>query len=156
MIKTAILTISDSRKSGNDLSGEAIKAMLAKEGHEICEYCIVRDEKDQIKEKLLRYADVLKIDLVLTTGGTGIGPRDVTPEATKEIIEKEVIGISELMRAKGYEKTKSAVLSRGVAGVRKGTLIINLPGSPKGAEESLGFILDILDHAMKMLKGGGH
>lgn len=156
MIKVAILTISDTRKKENDKSGEAIQKLLEGGNYEICEYDIVRDEKDLIKERLIKYSDVLKVDLLLTSGGTGLGPRDVTPEATKEVIDKEVQGIPELIRSKGYKKTKRAILSRGIAGVRKGTLIINLPGSPKGAEESLAFILDILSHAVEMLKGSGH
>jgi molybdopterin adenylyltransferase len=156
MIKVAIITVSDTRTIDTDLSGEAIRGLLDKNKYEICEWDIVKDEKEQIKGKIIQYADSLKADLILTTGGTGIGPRDVTPEATREAIEKEVHGISELIRAKGYEKAKTAVISRGVAGIRKGTLIINLPGSPKGAKESLGFILDIIGHAVEMLRGGGH
>ena len=156
MIKVGILSVSDTRKKDTDRSGEVIRRLLAKDRFEVCEYDVVRDEKNQIKKFLIKYADAFKVDLVLTTGGTGIGPRDVTPEATREIIEKEVCGIADLIRAKGYRKAKTAVLSRGVAGVRKGTLIVNLPGSPKGAKESLGFILDILEHSIEMLRGGGH
>jgi molybdopterin adenylyltransferase len=156
MIKVAIITISDTRSVKTDLSGEAIRGLLDKNNYEICETCIVKDEKEQIKAKIIECADTLKADLILTTGGTGIGPRDVTPEATREAIEKEVLGIAELMRAKGYEKAKTAVISRGVAGIRKGTLIINLPGSPKGARESLEFVLDIIGHAVEMMRGGGH
>lgn len=156
MIKAGIVTISDTRKKETDRSGEVLREMLANAGYEVCGCDIVKDEKEQIKEKLVEYADELKVDLLLTTGGTGIGPRDVTPEATKEVIEKEVTGISELIRAEGYKKAKTAVISRGMTGIRKGTLIINLPGSPKGAGESLGFVLDILDHAVEMIRGGGH
>ncbi len=156
MIKTAILTVSDTRKPETDKSGEAIKGLLQAGKFEICAYDLVKDEQELIQKKLTEYADSLGADLVLTTGGTGIGPRDVTPEATRGIIEKEVSGISELIRAEGYRKAKTAVLSRGIAGVRKETLIVNLPGSPKGAKESLEIILDILEHALEMLKGGGH
>lgn len=156
MIKTAILTISDTRKPANDKSGEALKELLPKEKYELCAYDIVKDERKLIQKKLVGYADTLKVDLVLTTGGTGIGPRDVTPEATRKIIKKEVNGLAELIRSEGYKKARTAVLSRGVAGVRGQTLIVNLPGSPKGAKESLEIVLEILEHALEMLKGGGH
>ncbi len=156
MIKVAILTLSDTRKKDEDLSGKIIRDMLNKDIFGITEYDVIRDEKKKIKRKLLYYADNLKVDLVLTTGGTGLGPRDVTPEATNEIIEKEVPGRPELMRMEGFKKTNRAMLSRAVAGIRKGTLIVNLPGSPKGAKDSLSRILEILPHAVLMLKGGGH
>ncbi len=156
MIKVAILTLSDTRKKDEDLSGKIIRDMLNKEIFEISEYDVIRDEKKEIREKLFYYTDKLRLDLVLTIGGTGLGPRDVTSDVTKEIIEKEVPGIPELMRMEGFKKTNRAVLSRSAAGIRKETLIVNLPGSPKGAKDSLSCILEILPHAVLMLKGGGH
>lgn len=155
-MKAAVLTISDTRTKENDQSGELVRNLLEDSCFDVCVYEIVSDEKDKIKEKLVYYADVLKLDLVVTNGGTGLGPRDVTPEATMEVIEKNVPGISELMRREGFKKTKSAVLSRAAAGVRKQTLIINLPGSPNGARDSLFFVLKIIPHAIDMLKGAGH
>lgn len=157
MIKTAILTISDTRNKDTDTSGKAIQEILRnKEIFKISTYEIVTDDRKKIKERLIYYSDVLKVDLILTTGGTGLGLRDVTPEATLGVIEKAVPGIPELIRNAGYKKTKTAVLSRGAAGIRKGTLIINLPGSPKGVQESLSFILEIIPHSIDMLKGKGH
>lgn len=156
MIKTAILTVSDTRTKENDLSGQTIQKALKKDDFEICAYDIVRDEKEEIKSKLIHYADNLGVDMILTNGGTGLSPSDVTPEATMEIIEKLTWGISEFIRAQGVEKTKKSILSRGISGIRKHTLIINLPGSPKAVEESLAAIYEIIPHAISMLKGEGH
>ncbi len=156
MIRAAVLTLSDTRDKNEDLSGKAIKGLLDPAKFKICEYDLIRDEKNEIKEKLLYYADILRLDLVLTTGGTGFGPRDSTPEATKDILDKDIPGIPELMRMEGFKKTSRAVLSRGIAGIRKNTLIVNLPGSPKAVTESLGSILEILPHAIDMLNGAGH
>ncbi len=158
MIKVAILTVSDScsQQEREDVSGETIKDMLGGDKFEICEYKIVADEHQSIKEALIYFADEVKADIVLTTGGTGFGPRDVTPEATADVCYKMVPGFSELMRSEGVKKTKKAVLSRGVSGIRENTLIINLPGSPKAVRESLEAILDVLGHAVKMVHGGGH
>jgi molybdenum cofactor synthesis domain-containing protein len=151
MIKTAILTVSDTRKKDNDMSGKVIRDILNKNGFSICKYEIVPDEIRKIKGKLIYYADVLKTDLVLTTGGTGFAPRDVTPEATKAVIEKETPGIVEMTRIKS--KAKYAYLSRAVAGIRKKTLIVNLPGNPAGVEECVSIILPVLKHAVEMIKG---
>ncbi len=158
MIKAAILTVSDScsQQKREDVSGQTIKDMLESDRFEICEYKIVADEHRSIKEALTYFADEVKADIVLTTGGTGLGPRDVTPEATAEVCQKMVPGLTELMRSEGLKKTKNAILSRGVAGIRGNTLIINLPGSPKAVKESLEAILDVLEHAVKMMHGGGH
>jgi molybdenum cofactor synthesis domain-containing protein len=158
MLNTVVLTISDKCSQGGreDKSGKIVQDMLDKNIYKIAKYEIIPDETDQIKEKLIGYADDLKVSLVLTTGGTGFSPRDITPEATKQVIEREVPGIPEAMRAEGFKKTKKAMLSRGVAGIRGNTLIINLPGSSRGAGESLGTIIDELPHAFKMLAGGGH
>lgn len=155
MIRVGILTISDkgSRGEREDLSGEVIKEIVKKINGEVKYYQIIPDEKDIIQEELIKAVDELHIELILTTGGTGLGKRDVTPEATLAIIEKEVPGISEIIRSESFKKTNRAILSRGVAGVRKKSLIINLPGSPKGVRESLEIILDALPHGIEILKG---
>ncbi|MHC4621739.1 MAG: MogA/MoaB family molybdenum cofactor biosynthesis protein [Planctomycetota bacterium] len=114
------------------------------------------DDRDAIVRELKYFCDEAGVDIVLTTGGTGLGPRDVTPEATESVCERMVAGLSEIMRARGWEKTKRAVLSRGTAGIRNKTLVINLPGSPKGVRESLAIILELLPHAVEMMRGGGH
>ena len=114
------------------------------------------DEPEDIKNELIRLADDAKIDIVLTTGGTGLGPRDVTPEATAAVCERIVPGLAEVIRSERLKKTRNAMLSRGIAGIRAKTLIINLPGSPKGAAESLEAILDVLPHTRDMLLGQGH
>jgi len=158
MIKVAILTVSDScaQKRREDLSGQTIKEMLPPDRFEICEYKIVADEQKDIENALIHFSDKLKADIVFTTGGTGLGPRDVTPEATAVVCQKMVPGLAETMRLEGLKKTKNAMLSRAVAGLRRNTLIINLPGSPKAVKESLEIILDVLPHAMDMLLGRGH
>jgi len=158
MIKVAILTVSDScaAQSREDVSGQTIKNMLDADKFEICQYKVVPDEHRSIKEELMGFADEAKVDIVFTTGGTGLGPRDVTPEAMAAVCEKMVPGLAEAMRLKGLKKTKNAMLSRSVAGIRGNTLIINLPGNPKGVKESLDAILDVLPHAVDMMRGGGH
>lgn len=158
MIKVAILTISDSSSKGQreDISGQAIKDILPKDKFEICDYKIVPDEHQSIKKALIHFSDELKADIVLTTGGTGFGPRDVTPEATIDACQKMAPGLAEAMRSEGLKQTKKAILSRSVAAIRGNTLIINLPGSPKGVKESLEAILDVLPHAVKMMSGSGH
>jgi molybdenum cofactor synthesis domain-containing protein len=158
MIKVAILTVSDScsQQKREDVSGQTIKNLLGDDKFDVCEYKIVADEQRSIKEALICFADEAKADIVLTTGGTGLGPRDVTPEATAEVCHKMVPGLTEIMRSEGLKKTKNAILSRGSAGIRGNTLIINLPGSPKAVKESLEVILDVLGHAVEMMRGGGH
>ncbi len=158
MIKAAILTVSDScsRKQKEDVSGQTISDLLPADRFEVCQYKIVPDEHQSITKELINFADGAKVDIVFTTGGTGLGPRDVTPEATAEVCEKMVPGLAEIIRAEGIKKTRNAVLSRGVAGVRGDTLIINLPGSPRAVKESLEVILDVLPHAKDMLDGRGH
>ncbi len=152
MITVAILSISDkgSRGEREDKSGQLISQII-KDIAKIKHYEILPDERDLIKHKLLEYAG--SVDLILTTGGTGLSNRDVTPDATLEVIEKEVPGIAEAMRIEGLKKTKKSLLSRAVAGVKGKTLIINLPGSPAAVEESLEIILDALPHAIEKLKG---
>ncbi len=158
MFKAAILTISDrcSRQEANDESGKLIIEMLKSIGGETIKYEIVPDEIDLIKEKLIKYCDTLKADFIFTTGGTGFSPRDVTPEATLAVAGKIIPGIPELIRAVGLKKTKNAALSRGVSVIRKDTIIINLPGSPKAVKESLQAVLDLLPHALDMLRVKGH
>jgi molybdenum cofactor synthesis domain-containing protein len=158
MIKAAILTISDSCSKGQreDLSGEAIKKVLNENGFTVCKKKIVADEIHIIEAELIRFLKEGNCDIVFTTGGTGLGPRDVTPEATTAVCEKLVPGLAELMRLKGLEKTSNAVLSRAVVGIHGTALIVNLPGSTRAVRESLGIILDLLPHAIDMIHGGGH
>lgn len=153
MITAAVLTLSDKGARGEreDLSGPAIAGMIKEIGAAVGYYEVIPDEKELIRDRLLYYAD--KVDLVLTTGGTGLSPRDVTPDATLEVIDREVPGIAEAMRAGGMNKTNRAMLSRAVAGVRGHTLIINLPGSPKAIREGLEIIMDVLPHAIEKIKG---
>lgn len=158
MVKVAVLTVSDSCTQGKreDLSGQTVKDVLEKSGFQICDKKIVADDRASIARELMYFSDEAGVDVVFTTGGTGLGPRDVTPEATESVCERVVPGLSEIIRLRGWEKTKNAVLSRATAGIRKSTLIINLPGSPKGVKESLQIVLDILPHAVEMLHGRGH
>lgn len=155
MIRTAILTVSDKGSMGErvDTTSNAIKEVLDSSLYKVEYIKIVPDEIEDIKLELIKICDELKMDLVLTNGGTGFSKRDVTPEATIAVIEKNVPGIPETMRAKSLEITPKAMLSRGVAGIRKGALIINLPGSPKGAVENLNVILPALKHGIEILKG---
>ena len=155
MIKVGILTISDKGSKGEreDLSGKVIEEVVKKINGEVKYYQIIPDEKDIIQEELIKAVDKLHLDLILTTGGTGLAKRDVTPDATLEVIEKEVSGISEIIRSESFKKTNRAILSRGVAGIRKESLIINLPGSPEGVRESLEIILEALPHGIEILKG---
>ncbi len=155
MMRTAILTISDkgSRGEREDTSGAAIREIVEEMGGDVVEHDIVADDKGHIEYALRRLAQTA--DLVLTTGGTGIGPRDVTPEATRAVIEKELAGITEIMRLKSFEVAPTAMLSRAVAGTLGTTLIVNLPGSPKAVRECLSFIRLALPHALEMLSGEG-
>lgn len=156
MIRVGILVISDkaSREERKDESGPAIKKIVSQlPSYQTTKYEIIPDEKEIISEKLKEWVDKNRLDLILTSGGTGIGVRDVTPEATKEVIEKELPGFAETMRMRGLEKTPFSVLSRAMAGTRKKSLIINLPGSPKAVKENLEVILPAVKHGIEILKG---
>jgi len=154
MFKIAVITLSDTGAKGErkDLSGEELKSVTSSLG-EIVHYEILPDDIELISEKLAMLCDSGKVDVIFTTGGTGFTERDITPEATKRIIERDVPGLSEYMRMKGSEKSPNAILSRGVCGIRKKTLIINLPGSLKAVRENISLILPVLPHALEKLKG---
>lgn len=158
MHTVAVLTISDKCSIGKreDKSGQIVQDLAKRVPFEVVKYEIIPDEPSMIKDRLIYYSDDLKVNLVLTTGGTGFTARDNTPEATREIIEKEVPGIPEAMRFEGFKSAKVAILSRGIAGIRKKTLIINLPGSSKGAKESLEAVLDTLEHGLDTIQGREH
>jgi len=153
VITAAILTMSDkgSRGEREDLSGPAIREMLAGTEIYVQYYEIIPDEKALIKKGLVDYSS--KVDVIFTTGGTGLSPRDVTPEATLEVIDREVPGMAEAMRSEGMKKTARSMLSRAVAGVRGRALILNLPGSPKAIRENLGTVLEVIPHAVEKIKG---
>jgi molybdenum cofactor synthesis domain-containing protein len=155
MIPAAVLTISDSSHRGlrPDLSGPKVAERLARQGFTVTHHQILPDERIEIAEALRELADSGAVQAIFTTGGTGITPRDITPEATRLVIDREIPGLGELMRLKGRESTPFAVLSRAIAGNRKGVLIINLPGSPKGAVESLDAILDLVPHVLDLING---
>ena len=155
MFKVAILTISDRGSTGEreDSSGPLIRDMVKDLPAAVVHYEIIPDEKEKIIEALKKSSDRLQADLILTTGGTGLSPRDVTPDATLEVIEKEVPGFAEAMRAESLKKTPHAMISRAIVGIRGSSLIVNLPGSPKSVKENLSVILPALPHALSKLKG---
>ena len=155
MFRVGILTVSDKGHAGerHDASGPELTRLLDRQHYDVKHFQIVPDVHEAIVAALVAWSDQEKLDLILTTGGTGFTPRDLTPEATLAVAERLAPGISEAMRAAGLAKTPHAMLSRGVAALRGGTLIINLPGSPKGAKESLEVVLSALPHALEKLKG---
>ena len=155
MFTTGILTISDKGSQGQrqDISGQEIKDRLSAIGSTVSKYEIVPDEREVIAQTLAGWADEGNIDVILTTGGTGLSERDVTPEATRLVIDKDVPGFGEAMRMKSLEKTPMAVLSRATAGIRGKCLIINLPGSPRAVSECLDVILPAVPHAVEIIKG---
>ena len=150
-----IVTMSDKGSIGEreDTSGMYLKETLGTHGYSFCHYEIIPDNIDRIVSTLIECCDGKKLSLVITTGGTGVAPTDVTPEAMDKVLDKEVPGIAELMRYESLKVTNRAALSRGKAGIRKETLIINLPGSLKAARENLDAVLDILDHALEKIRG---
>jgi len=154
-LKAGILTVSDrsSRGEREDASGPALSRWLEKRGVKTGRLEIVPDEGDRIAAVLRNWADEEEFELILTTGGTGVSPRDVTPEATLKVVERTIPGFGERMRSRSLEKTPMAILSRAVAGVRKRSLIINLPGSPKGAVENLEAVWDAVPHAVEKIRG---
>jgi molybdenum cofactor synthesis domain-containing protein len=154
-IRVGILTCSDRGSKGEreDHSGAMLKELVREIGGEVLSYVIVPDEKEVIIEKLIDMVDYQKLDLVLTTGGTGFSPRDITPEATMNVIQKNVPGIAEFMRMESMKITPRAMLSRGVAGIRRRSLIINLPGSPKAARECFEAVIPALPHGLEILRG---
>ena len=157
-MRVAILTISDSVSRGirADGSGPALRERCLQLGWEVVSQAVLPDEPVSIRERLVSLADGGAAELVLTTGGTGIGPRDSTPEATTEACQKLLPGIPEVMREYGRKKNPRAALSRGLAGVRGRALIVNLPGSPRGAVESLDAVAELLPHALEVLRGARH
>lgn len=154
-LKVAILTISDKGARGEreDLSGMVIREIMGRLESKVVDYEVIPDEEDMISSKLKEWADGNQFDVIITTGGTGLGPRDVTPEATLAVLDRVVPGMAEAMRAESFRKTPNAMLSRGTAGVRRQTLIINLPGSPRGVQECLEVVLPVLHHAVASIKG---
>ena len=153
--KAAVITVSDKGARGErvDVSGPAAKEMLEEAGYEVVETLIIPDEPEELKTELIRLADEVRADLVVTSGGTGFSMRDQTPEATLAVADRLAPGIAEAIRYQSMAVTNRAMLSRGVSVIRRQTVIVNLPGSPKAVRESLGYILDSLDHGIRILRG---
>lgn len=157
-MRAVVITVSDRSASGEreDVSGKVLAGLLTESGAEVVATEILPDELEPLAEKLRLYADRPDVNLIVTTGGTGFSPRDNTPEATRAVIQKEAPGLAEAMRMETLRQTPTAMLSRGVCGIRHGALIINLPGSPKGVRESFAVIKDVLPHAVALLAGRPH
>lgn len=155
MFKVGIITASDKgyKKEREDLSGKVINDMVTEKGYKVERYVILPDEEDMIYKEIVYMADELGVDLILTTGGTGFSPRDVTPEATRKAVDRLAPGISEAIRYYSLQITSRAMLSRGISGIRNKTLIINLPGSPKAVRESLEYIIDAVHHGLEIMTG---
>ncbi|NLJ89486.1 MAG: MogA/MoaB family molybdenum cofactor biosynthesis protein [Clostridiales bacterium] len=155
MYKVGIITASDKGAIGEreDKSSGVIREIVEKQGWSVTEYIVLPDEKEELEKTMRDWCDNIKVDLLLTTGGTGFSKRDITPEATMAVAEKLVPGIGEAMRYYSLKITNRAILSRGIAAIRKSTLIINLPGSPKSVKENLEAVIDGLDHGLAILKG---
>lgn len=154
-LRFGILTVSDRSARGerDDVSGPALEQVILDQGWQVISKDIIPDDRDKIKQTLIDWVDREDVEIILTTGGTGFAPRDITPEATREIIERPAPGLSEAMRSASMQITPHAMLSRAEAGIRGHTLIVNLPGSPKGAVDNLKTILEALPHALGLLKG---
>lgn len=155
MYTVGIITASDKGSEGKreDLSGELIKEMVLASGYQVVSQVVLPDDMEALSSEMIRLADELQVNLILTTGGTGFSMRDITPEATKRVIHREAPGISEAIRSHSLKITPKAMLSRGTAGIRNQTLIVNLPGSPKAVRESLEYILSPLYHGIQILVG---
>jgi molybdopterin adenylyltransferase len=153
-LRFGILTVSDRSARGDreDAAGPALAELVLKQGWTVAEQSLLPDEEAAIRGQLISWTDSAGVDVILTTGGTGFSPRDVTPEATRAVIEREAPGLAEAMRAASLEITPHAMLSRIVTGIRKKTIIINLPGSPKGAVENLQVVISVLPHAVQLLQ----
>ncbi|GAB4496892.1 MAG: molybdopterin adenylyltransferase [Anaerolineales bacterium] len=157
-MRFGIITLSDrsSRGEREDLSGPALASFLHAENCPVLKQLLLPDDESALRQTLTDWADSDELDVILTTGSTGFAPRDIAPEATRAVIQKEAPGLAELMRAESLKKTKHAALSRAMAGIRGQTIIVNLPGSPKGAVENLQFIFSILSHAVQLLRDDPH
>ncbi len=155
MLRTAIITLSDKGSRGEraDESGKVIREMIVASGGRVDHYEVLPDEEARIADTLARLADSGAFELIVTTGGTGVSPRDVTPEATRRVLDRELPGMAEAMRAESMKKTPNAMISRAIAGVRKRTLILNLPGSPRAARENLAVVLPAVPHAVLKIAG---
>jgi len=153
--KAVAITLSDKASSGErqDVSGPILVNALQQMGIKVIEYLVLPDDQDALTATLIERAESGNVDLIITTGGTGLAPRDVTPEATRAVLDRELPGVAEMLRAEGYKNTPFAVLSRGLAGTRKQCVIINLPGSPKAVAEGMNALEPILIHAIQMTRG---
>lgn len=155
-LHVGILTLSDSRNLANDQSGDALEGLVLKFGAHVAVRMIMQDEQKPLQKQLIQWSDEKNVDVILTTGGTGPSPRDITPEATRAVCTRELPGFSEHIRAEGLKQTRNALFTRGVVAFRGTTLVINLPGSTRGAVHSLEVIADRVPHALRMARGGGH
>ena len=155
-LTAAVLVTSDSRGYKEDKSGKFIINRLKENGFEVVDYKVVADDFEKIESGLKRYCDELRVNLVVTTGGTGVGPRDITPDVTRKVIQKELTGVGEALRSYGQRRTPSSMLSRGISGVREKTLIVNLPGSIRAVSQSLNSMFPGLFHVFDLLEGKGH
>ncbi|MEO5346947.1 MAG: molybdenum cofactor biosynthesis protein MoaE [Magnetococcus sp. YQC-9] len=155
-LRVGVLTLSDSRDLSSDKSGDALEGEVLKLGGSLAGRMILPDDAERIADQLVTWADDSGMDVILTTGGTGPGPRDVTPEATRAVCTRELPGFAELIRQAGLEQLRSAVLTRGITALRGSTLVVNLPGSTRGAVHSLAAVADLVPHVLRMARGGGH